>query len=83
MKAWKVTHAEFPNFVIIHKAKNRHQARYKSVHNAQEAGYEASYIKATAVRASEFDDLPDLSHLKSVGWSDGVDSWGCLYNESK
>lgn len=83
MKAWKVTHKEFPGMVIIHKASSRNQAKYKSVYNAREAGYYATaYIDATAVRAPEFDDLPDpVRYFESLGWTDGNDSRGCLKNE--
>lgn len=77
-KAWKVTHEEFPNMVSIHKAGDRHQARYKSLVNAREAGYELKYTKVKAVRAPEFDHLPDPPHFTSVGWADGMDSYGCM-----
>ena len=68
MKAWKVTHKEFPGTEMIYEADSRNQAKYISLGQAREAGYEMSYIKATATRAAEYDELVGKSHRSCLGW---------------
>ena len=79
MKAWKVTHKEFPRTELIYEAENRNQAKYISLSQAREAGYGMSYIKAKSTRAPEYDEKVGTgSSSGCLGWSDGQDNWGCL-----
>lgn len=62
MTAWRVVVAGIPSIVF---AKNRSQAKHKTILSAQEAGYDYSYKDVeSAIRAKGFDCL---AHPANVG----------------
>ena len=78
MKAWRVTHEDFPDMVLIYAAETRNKATYLCLRQAGEAGYELAYTDARTVRAPEFDEEAIGSVGKCLGWKDETMSHGCL-----
>lgn len=78
MKAWRITHKDFLGTRAIYMAHTRNRAKYQSILDARDAGYELNYINARAKRAPEYDDTEAPGFSTCVGWKQGIDTWGCL-----
>ena len=78
MKAWKVTEPGWQDMVNIIAAPKQGQAKYHVHKQKIEVGLPSSFTNFRALRIPKFDTADGDSEIRTLGWKDSQDSFGCM-----